>query len=124
MVKFVGLSYAIVILVDPQQEFRIHRIPRIDHAISIAAILRQIEYGQRQMAIGVIGFWLRSVITKQILTASDAVASIQSQKGVVRACGSPVKLDLDAVSCDIEMDAIFFGRELKSLASGVDDDWT
>src|SRR5271154_4049078 len=49
--QFVGLGNAVVVLVDPEQQFRVHRITPVDNSVSVAAVFRLVEFRQRQVSV-------------------------------------------------------------------------
>ncbi len=123
MVKFVGLSNPVMILVDPKQELRVHSVAWIDYAIATSPFLWSIEHGQREITIGRISrFRLRGEIAEQILAAGDSVASVECEESIVRSTGGLGELLRPAIPPDVKAYPVCSRGELETLAGCVDND--
>ena len=85
-VQFVRLGDAVVVLVDPQQEVREHRVAFIDDSVPVAAVFRLVELGEGQKPVRVMGLRLPSEVAEEFLAAVDfsVVVAIQRQEGIAR----------------------------------------
>src|SRR5262249_1345367 len=74
--QFIWLRYAVMVLINPQQQTEEYRIPLVNDSITIAAILRFVEFRQRQEAIGGIRCCLCSVVAKQLCAVVNHTVAV------------------------------------------------
>src|ERR1700675_844918 len=96
-----------MVLVDPQQQLGIHRVPAVDDPVSVAAIFRLVEFRQSQITVRVCSRGLIGKVAKQFLAAVDhaVVVAVQREEGIARVRAGPGDLYQMSVSPDIEYHA-------------------
>ncbi len=97
-----------MVLVVPQQQLRVHGIPRVNDAVAVAAIFWFVKLLQREKSIGICRGRLVGVISEQLAAVIDSavVIAIQGQKGIAGVSCGPCDLDRYPVIENVELDAV------------------